>query len=178
MSKHLNLYNKLFMILLVVFFIYLAFRVYSGFNKITNGYTNIDNKNVILGGLNPSNYPLSVELPLLSDVYKYTGSKNVSNKNYNQIWWEYPIFTEGSYKQITNNLRYYDNPDEGICIRADFCNALYDYKNVKSNYIYPLPPVSAPNTKNGEKARVNFYWSHPDNLLQPKNNVSLQPNYL
>ena len=101
---------------------------------------------------NPGSYPSMDNVPLLTGDYPYSGSKTVSNNNYNQIWWHYPIFRVGSYKQITNNLRYYKNPDEGTCIRADFCGALYKDKKNKSNITLPLPP--APVT---QYPRVNYY---------------------
>ena len=88
----------------------------------------------------------------LLDSFSSTGSKYVNNNTYNNIWWKYPIFPISSFEQITNNLRYRNNPDNGKCITADFCGVLYnDIKN-KSNYIYPLPPV--PDT---EGQRVNYY---------------------
>ena len=108
----------------------------------------------------PGIYPASDTVPLLTDTYKYSGSKNVSDNSYSDIWWHYPIFREGSYKQITNNLRYYKNPDEGTCIRADFCGALYKDKKNKSNYIYPLPPVPP-----GANPRVNYYRTDVNFLL-------------
>lgn len=172
MIKYYKKISELFVIILImIFFLYLGFRVLNGLTIKKNGFSNYN-----LASLNPGQYPISEEIPILSDSYPYTGSKTVSNKNYNDIWWEYPIFKEGSYKQITNNLRYYKNPDEGICIRADFCNALYKNKKVKSNYIYPLPPLSW-NPDSQDKVRVNYYWSKPNLLLQPIPDFTLAPNY-
>lgn len=179
MSKHYKKYSKIFLILLTILFIYLAFRVIVGLYFIKKDLKALNKESFTnLDDLNPDKYPISENVPLLAGVYPLTGRKTVSDKNYNDIWWEYPIFKEGSYKQITNNLRYYNNPDEGICIRADFCNALYDYKKVKSNYVLPLPPVSLPNKNKGESARVNYYWAQPDLLLQPNPDITLQPNYI
>jgi hypothetical protein len=59
------------------------------------------------------------------------------------IWWHYPIFTLGSYAQITNNIRHPNNPDEGTCTPASMCGALYREKNTGSNY-YEAP--AAPTT--------------------------------
>lgn len=176
MIKHSKKYTKITYILLTLFFIYLAFRVIIGLYFIKKdskeGYSNYN-----LRSIQPGKVPQSEEDPLLKGIYPLTGSKTVSDKSYNDIWWEYPIFKEGSYKQITNNLRYYENPDEGTCIRADFCNALYKNKKVKSNYILPLPPVQSPNNNKGLHARVNYYWAQPDLLLQPNPDLSLQPIY-
>ncbi len=58
------------------------------------------------------------------------------------MWWHYPIFKVGSFDQITNNLKYPNNPDIGNCMRAEFCGALYKTKHLKSNHIKPLLPVN------------------------------------
>jgi hypothetical protein len=105
-------------------------------------------------------YPVSVDQAILDD-YPKIGKNVTSNNNYSDIWWHYPIFSEGSYKQLTNNLRYWRNPDEGTCIRADFCGALYhDKKNTKSNEVFPLPPA-----EEGPGARVGYYRSEPNDLF-------------
>ena len=145
-------------VILIVVFGYLA--VCCIFN-VKNGFTTYD---LATAG----HYPKADDVPLLTDSYQYTGRKKVSNNNYNDIWWHYPIFREGSYEQITNNLRYYNNPDEGTCIGAEFCGALYKEKKNKSNLIYPLPPVA-----NGEGARVNYYRSDPNILLQPSDTTMI-----
>jgi hypothetical protein len=67
--------------------------------------------------------------------------KQVSTKPPNSAWWKYPIFKVGSYAQITNNLRYFRNPDIGSCTPSDFCDSMYEDIRNKSNYITPLPPV-------------------------------------
>jgi len=167
MNKYKNKLNIFFIFLIILLFIYLAIRVLKGL-YVANNKDGFSNYNLADPGLIPN----SENTTLLETVYPSTHRKVVSNKNYNDIWWEYPIFKEGSYKQITNNIRYNDNPDEGTCIRAEFCNALYKNKKVKSNYTLPLPPV--PN-KSEDSARVNYYWTKPDLLLQPIPDFSLQP---
>ncbi len=104
-------------------------------------------------------YPISVDQAILND-YPLIGKNETSTDSYNNIWKDYPVFSLGSYKQITNNLRYHKNPDNGTCIRADFCGALYhDNKNTKSNIINPLPPA-----EEGEGARVGYFRSEPNEL--------------
>ena len=83
----------------------------------------------------------------------------VSNKNYSDIWPEYPIFTEGSYAQITNNIRYPNNPDNGTAVRAEFSNAFYKNKPHKTNYSTPLEPVPL-----GPGMRIGYYKT-TDNLI-------------
>ena len=98
--------------------------------------------------------------PILRGYFPSTGSKSVSDDNASEIWWHYPTFSEGSYAQITNNIRYPNNPDVGKCTPADFCGTLYkDRKTNPSNYVYPLSPA-----EEGDGARVNYYRTTP-NLL-------------
>ncbi len=79
---------------------------------------------------------------LVADTFPWTGRNGISNNDANSIWWHYPIFELGSYDQITNNIRYPNNPDEGTCMPASMCGALYKEKQLKTNYITPLPPVN------------------------------------
>jgi hypothetical protein len=75
------------------------------------------------------------------------------------MWWHYPVFEVGSYDQITNNIRYPNNPDEGTCMPASVCGALYHDKKTGSNYIEQLPPV---NPTSG--TRIG-YFTTDENLL-------------
>ena len=109
--------------------------------------------------LNPDKYPTSDINPLLADWYPLTGRKGVSNDNYPQIWFDYPVLPLGTFQQVTNNLRYRYNPDNGQCITADFCGALYKDKKIKTNVAHLLPEVP-----NGYGARVNYY-RNKENLL-------------
>lgn len=107
----------------------------------------------------PGTFPKSVDQAILDD-YPLIGKNETSNKNYSDIWREYPNFGVGSFKQLTNNLRYHDNPDEGTCVRADLCNALYyNKKDTKSNIITPLHPA-----EEGEGARVGYFRTEPNEL--------------
>lgn len=107
---------------------------------------------------NPGSFPHSDEKPILNS-YPFIGKNKTSNNNYNQIWWHNPIFTLGSFEQITNNLKYRYNPDDGNCIRADFCGALYHKKHTKSNIIKELPPA-----QEGPGARVGYFRTEPNEL--------------
>lgn len=106
----------------------------------------------------PGDFPQADDLPIL-DQFPYTGNKEASNNSVSDIWWKFPIFQLGSYKQITNNLRHRYNPDDGTCRRADMCGALY--KNIKAtpNETHPLPPA-----QEGPGARVG-YWRTEPNIL-------------
>lgn len=87
-------------------------------------------------------YPSSQTEVLVQDTYPAIGKNQVSKENTYNMWWHYPIFKLGSYAQITNNIRYSNNPDIANCTPADMCYALYKDKHIGSNYVTPLPPVN------------------------------------
>ena len=49
-------------------------------------------------------YPLTENNVLIQDSYRITGKNGVSDDQGSKIWWHYPIFKVGSFKQLTNNL--------------------------------------------------------------------------
>ena len=106
------------------------------FFKNSEGYSNY----TLDGAM--GNYPAAQTDILVQDTYPAIGKNELSNNTANDIWREYPIFELGSYKQITNNIRYPDNPDEGTCMPASMCGALYKNKHLKSNYIEQLPQLN------------------------------------
>ena len=109
--------------------------------------------------------------PLLSDTYTYTGNIHVNENTHNDIWWQKPIFEVGSYKQITNNLRYRRNPDDGECRTADFCGVFYEDNQNETNYSKPLPP--APEISPGV-VRVNYYNTDSNLILGQQLGPQLQ----
>jgi hypothetical protein len=123
--------NKI-LILLVVLSVILF---YNSSTKI-EGYSNYS-----LGAAS-GNYPSSQTDVLLQDSFPITGINGVSKDEGSKIWFHYPIFEVGSYDQITNNLKYPNNPDTGRCMPAEFCGTLYKEKQMGSNYIKQLPPVN------------------------------------
>lgn len=125
----------LFIILVLALGIPFFLKNFETFKKF-EGYTNytLDQAN--------GTYPSAQTEVLLQDTYPAIGKNEISNNNAHDIWWHYPIFELGSYKQITNNIRYPNNPDEGTCMPASMCGALYHEKQLKSNYVEPLPPVN------------------------------------
>ena len=106
------------------------------FFKNSEGYSNY----TLDGAM--GNYPAAQTDILVQDTYPAIGKNELSNNTANDIWREYPIFELGSYKQITNNIRYPDNPDEGTCMPASMCGALYKNKHLKSNYVEQLPQLN------------------------------------
>jgi hypothetical protein len=91
---------------------------------------------------------------LLEDSFPLTGRGGVSNDQGSKIWWHYPIFEVGSYDQITNNLKFSNNPDTGRCMPADVCGTLYKEYQTQSNYVFPQPPV-----KPECGSRINYYYT-------------------
>ena len=126
---------------------------YSASNK--ENYTNLG------GGV----YPASQNNVLLEDVYPVKSKSGVSVNGGHNIWWHYPIFEVGSYEQITNNLKYPNNPDDGKCVPAEFCGALYEQHQKKSN-ISTMLPLAEDNCG----LRINYYTT-PRAFKQDSGNI-------
>jgi len=87
-------------------------------------------------------FPNSQVQVLVEDTYPRIPVKDAPKTNDTAaIWQDYPVYPLGSYEQVTNNLRYPDNPDNGSCTPASMCNVLYENKYLGSNIVTPLPPV-------------------------------------
>ena len=125
----------LFLILVIAVGFPIFFKMSESF-KNREGYSNytLDMAN--------GNFPAAQSQVLLQDTYPPIGRNQISNNTSNDIWWHYPTFKLGSYKQITNNIKYPNNPDEGTCEPGSMCGALYHEKFLKSNYVEPLPPLN------------------------------------
>lgn len=153
-----NIFNKITHNKAIIFlFMFLLIIVLTTFLFDISKFEGYSNYNLA----NPGVFPNSLTGPILKDSYEFTGRKTVDKNDYNKIWWHYPIFKVGSYTQITNNLKYRRNPDDGTCITADFCGALYKDKQLQTNISKPLPP--APNVT-AESVRVNYYTTN-SNLI-------------
>ena len=119
----------------------------------------LNNKDGFTLGSTNGIYPCSETNVLVQDTYPITGINSVSDESADKMWWRYPTFQVGSFKQMTNNIRYPNNPDDARCTAADFCYALYKDKKIGSNIVTPLPPVD-PNSG----TRVG-YFATSENLL-------------
>ena len=115
--------NKL-VFLFIIIILAIAIPLFFNFSNILEGYSNYE--------LNQSMgiFPNSQTEILIQDTYPPTGKNELSNNTSENIWWHYPVFKLGSYKQITNNIKYPNNPDEGTCMPASMCGALYKEKNI------------------------------------------------
>ena len=131
--------NKIvFLFLILVLALGLPF-----FFRRTEGYSNYTLEKAT------GSFPAAQTEVLVQDTYPAIAKNELSDNTSNDIWWHYPIFTLGSYKQITNNIRYPNNPDEGTCMPASMCDTLYNEKFLKSNYTEPLPPAPECGTRIG-----------------------------
>lgn len=155
-------------IIIIVFAILIILNI-SRVNKVIDNFQNYNLYNAEIIGLGNNNNNQAIDSEstvLLKNSYPSTGRNSISNNSANDIWWHYPIFKVGSYDQITNNIRYPNNPDEGTCMPASMCGALYKEKQLKSNYVKPLPPI------NPECGTRVGYFTTDINLLPYRNNMS------
>lgn len=151
--KDRTIKSILFLLFILIVGLYLA----PFYKKATEGFKGFKRyKSDVLSV--PGDFPNSVEKPILDD-YPLMETKGVSANNSSDIWKDYPVFGVGSFEQITNNIRYNRNPDDGKCSRAEFCGALYHDSNHGPNEITPLPPA-----EQGNGARVGYYRSEPNRL--------------
>jgi hypothetical protein len=131
-------------IILIIFVIVLAL-CYLGVLKITSKESfesNMNNDNL----LRPGKYSVSVDKPLLHGYYNVKDNTNVTKNNNYNIWEDYPVY-ENSYKQETNNKRYWSTPDNGLCSPAEFCGTPYSPTNIKISKVSPGFPLGAPVTR-------------------------------
>jgi hypothetical protein len=79
---------------------------------------------------NYGRYPCSVDQPLLQSYPKKKNWKQLSKNTYEQNSLFQPMTKMSSYSQLTNNIRFWETPDESSCSPADFCNTIYNKKNI------------------------------------------------
>jgi hypothetical protein len=124
-----------------IVFLFVIFVLAIGLPLFLKMYNSIEGYSNYTLDMTTGNFPTAQTEILVQDTYPAIGKNTISNNTSNDIWWHYPIFKLGSYDQITNNIRYPYNPDEGTCMPASMCGALYHDKKISSNYIEPLPPI-------------------------------------
>lgn len=122
--------------LLLLLIIAIGLPLVFNFSNIIEGYSNYSLEQAM------GSVPDSQTKVLVQETYPPIGKNEISNDNASDIWWHYPTFKLGSYAQITNNIRYPNNPDIGSCTPASMCGALYHDKFLGTNYVNPLPPVN------------------------------------
>jgi hypothetical protein len=110
----------------------------------------------VIGGYTESfiprgDYPYSQDNPLLSPDYPVKSNPSLSDYTSSKLSQEQPRTPMSSYAQETNNFRYWENPNNGLCSPGDFCNAIYNNKKISIPSVYP--PTDTGGT------RVNYYNS-------------------
>jgi hypothetical protein len=125
--------------LLIIIILAISMPLFFNFSDIIEGYSNYELEQSI--GIVPN----SQTEVLIQDTYPVIGKNELSNNTSQDIWWHYPVFKLGSYEQITNNIKYPNNPDEGTCMPASMCGALYKKKRIQNNVITQLPPITSDN---------------------------------
>lgn len=148
MNKYLLLFLILLLAICLPFLFHKFFSFKDGFNTSP----------LALG-----KYPDTEDDVLVQDTYPITGINGVSNKQSSDLWWYIYRPLVGSYEQLTNNLRYRNNPDNGSCSRSEFCGALYKDYQKESNIAQVLPPV-----KDSRDARIG-YFNTPINFFPYRN---------
>ena len=136
LNKPIQFYVAFVFLLLLIFY-----------NPSQRSYSNKKTKE---GFLTWGNYPRDTTYTLLYEDYqlKKKNYSQVSSNNYSDNYEYYPIFSSDSSK--INNLRYWTVPDNGKCSTAEFCNVLYENKDIPETKIYPPQPEWSPK-------RVNYY---------------------
>ena len=143
-SSYINTILFIFLILLVVCY----FGIFKFMSK--EAFESKINSN---NRLSPGQYPMSQDELLLRGYYNIKENTNVTKNNNYNIWKEYPVYTN-SYKQETNNKRYWSTPDNGLCSPAEFCGTPYSKTNIKVEKVSPGFPLGAPGV-----TRVNWWAS-------------------
>jgi hypothetical protein len=95
------------------------------------------NKTLANKRLSYGEYPVAETNLLVEDIYPV----NNSPTNHTGTPQQHPTFTLGSYEQITNNIKYPDNPDDGTCTPLSVCG-IYANKQIGNNFVYPLPAIN------------------------------------
>jgi hypothetical protein len=131
----MNQYLFLFFILVLALSIPVLFNIENPL-ELLEGFSNFNLSSA------QGNFPNAQTEVLVQTTYPPIGKNQITNNDASDIWKDYPIFELGSYDQITNNIRFPKNPDEGTCMPASMCGALYYDKIIGSNYVEPLPPVN------------------------------------
>ena len=141
----MNQFVFLFLILVLAIGLPLFFKI----SNSIEGYSNYTLDQAF------GDFPQAQKEVLVQDTYPSIGKNQISDNSAYDIWWHYPVFKVGSFDQITNNIRFPHNPDEGTCMPASMCGAVYHDKFIQSNYIKQLPPVKV----KSDATRIGYFNS-------------------
>lgn len=127
-----QLYSKYKIIFFLIFVIILFSVMHSKINE-----------NFITFG----DYPKTTELPLLHDNFPTKTKISLSENKSNDLFEMTTIYPSNS-KEI-NNIKELKTPDNGKCLPAELCNAIYDIKPVQQNNEMQPEPHDWNNTRVG-----------------------------
>jgi len=148
--------------LLVGFLLYMGAKILAAHEGYTNlGYSTVP----LLWTAGNEKHPkdnYAREDILLNDSYPLKWRNQVNMKDQWRKWWHYPSFEVGSYEQITNNIRWPNNPDIATCTPEEFCGALYHKQQYKSNIYEPIAPL--PVCAGDNTTRVGYFFTAPNRL--------------
>ena len=167
--------NKIFIPCFILIFLIVGLSYSKSINSFKNinassqyNNTNVKDKDEVYEYMNINSHDVlgvsavnNIGALITDGVYKVKNNGGTSNKNYPEIYEDFPVFNVGSYDQITNNIRYPNNPDDGECVRADMCNALYENRQPLVNANIQLLGEA----ETGYGARVNYYRTEPNILF-------------
>lgn len=136
---------------MLITFILFAILVYMT-NKNSNlseGYENLFT--LTPGHADGDNYLLKGVFPISDNP--------VSSQQYSKEWHLYPVFSIPNFKQMTNNLRYFNNPNISHESPEDFLDTFYGSKSAKSNIVSygDVNPIITSN-----KPRVGYWNTNVD----------------
>ena len=93
-------------------------------------------------------YPKQHDDPLLTDTYQTKDNIVPTRLTQEDLKRYKPRTPIKSYRQVTNNFKYWDTPNNGECKPASFCDAYYKKK------VHNVREIEVPLTNN---KRVNFF---------------------
>lgn len=79
--------------------------------------------------LNGANYPCSVDHPLLYGFYPVKKNPSLSNENYSNSNKTNQFLATST---TTNNIKYWNLPENGTCTPIELCGGLYNKLNLRS----------------------------------------------
>ena len=139
----LKLNKDLSFLLVILFFALISYPILGKSGLMRENFATLD----------PGSFPESVSEPILYEDYPVKKNPGISMNTYEDNYPYYPLFGS-SYKQVTNNVRYWATPNNGKCSPAEFCVGIYDNKKIDTPKSPVIIPFSSP------VKRVNFYGSH------------------
>jgi len=142
--------NKLYISITVILFAVLVYIANDNYN-LSEGYENLFT--LTPGGLNDGDYLLKGMFPISNNpvsTHQYSKESNL-----------YPVFSNPSFNQMTNNLKYFSNPSISRDTPEDFLDTYYGSKTAISNIVSygEVKPIVTYN-----KPRVGYWNSIVDVL--------------